>query len=303
MKIAYLIAAYNNPAHLHRLLRAIVTPTSAAYVHVDAKFDIEPFARVRLDRVHFVEPRIPVYWGEFTMVQAVLLLMQAALSSDERFDYIVLISGTDYPIKPIAELEAFLKSNAGTQFINIVRMPDEERSKPLTRLRHYKVLSGSPFTIPFKLVRRALIISRLLPAERSHEEALNGLQPFAGSTWWALTADAGRYVLEFVARETSFVRFYRNTWFPDEGMIHTIIGNSPFAARMRRNLTYTDWTAGGAHPTPIDSSHVRRFIEEKNLISHDRYGPGEVFFARKFSDGAAALVERLNEFIARRAPD
>jgi hypothetical protein len=297
MKIAYLVTAYNNPAHLHRLLQAIVTPSSAAYVHVDAKFDIEPFERNQFHGVHFVKPRVAVYWGEFTMVEAILRLIASALGSQEQYDYLILISGTDYPIRPIPELEAFLGKNAGTQFISLVKMPDEEVSKPLTRLRHYKVLSGNPFAIPLKLARRALIQSGVLPAQRSFEAALKERQPYAGSTWWALTRDACRYVLDFVERETAFVRFYRNTWFPDEGMIHTIIGNSPFAPRTRRNLTYTDWSARGAHPEMINAEHVRRFIEEPALIADDRYGPGEVFFARKFSDASAPLIERLNAFI------
>lgn len=299
MKIAYLITAYDNPAHLHRLVRAIVTRNSAAYVHVDAKYDIAPFVQTSTERVHFVAPRVAVYWGEFTMVEAVLRLIASALSAAERYDYLVLISGTDYPIRPIAQFEAFLAANAGTQFINIVKMPDEEVSKPLTRLRYYKVLSGHPLAVPLKVARRALIRSGLLSEQRSYEAALQGRQPYAGSTWWALTREACEYVLEFVARESAFVRFYRNTWFPDEGMIHTIVGNSPFAQRMRRNFTYTDWTARGPHPEPINVAHVRRFIEQPDLTSDDRYGPGEIFFARKFSDATAPLVDQLDAVIAR----
>lgn len=301
MKIAYLITAYNNPAHLGRLLRAIVTPRSAAYVHVDAKFDIAPFERHRSERVHFVKPRLAVYWGEFSMIEAILRLMESALASAERFDYLILMSGTDYPIRPNDELEAFLEANAGTQFMNIVKMPDENVSKLLTRLRHYKILSGNPFAIPLRIVRRSLIALRLMSAQRSFEAALQGRQPYAGSTWWALTREASEYVLDFVARESAFVRFYRNTWFPDEGMIHTILGNSPFSDRMLRNLTYTDWTARGAHPEPIGPAHVRRFVSEPGLISDDRYGPGEVFFARKFSDATTQLTDELDDFLARRA--
>jgi hypothetical protein len=300
MKIAYLITAYNNPAHLERLLRAIVTPRSAGYVHVDAKFALAPFERCRRAGVHFVKPRVPVYWGEFSMVEAVLRLMESALASSERFDYLLLISGTDYPIRPIEELATHLDANAGMQFMNIVEMPDDEVSKPISRLRDYKVLSGHPLALPLKIARRALIRSRLLPAHRNFEEALQGRRPYAGTTWWALTREACEHVLDFVARETAFVRFYRNTWFPDEGMIHTIIGNSPFAARMRRNFTYTDWTARGPHPEPIGPEHIRRFVTEPNLTSDDRYGPGEVFFARKFSDATAHLVAEVDEFIAKR---
>jgi len=300
MNIAYLITAYDNPAHLHRLLNAILTPRSAAFVHVDAKFELAPFERGVPANVEFVKPRVPVYWGEFTMVEAILRLIESALRAPRRVDYLVLISGTDYLLRPIDELEAHLRMHQGTQYMNIVAMPNDEVSKPITRLQHYKVLSGNPLAIPLKAARQALIRSGLLSAERSYMRALNGMKPFAGSTWWALTRDACEYVLEFIEREPAFVRFYRHTWFPDEGMIHTILGNSSFASRLRRNLTYTDWRAGGSHPSMIDAQHVQRFITEPALCSDDRYGPGEVFFARKFSDLATDLTGQLDAFRARK---
>ena len=42
------------------------------------------------------------------MVEAVLRLIRTTLQAPERFDYCVLASGSDYPIRPIEELEAFL---------------------------------------------------------------------------------------------------------------------------------------------------------------------------------------------------
>jgi len=300
MQIAFLVTAYNNPNHFHRLVRAVTTPYTGTYVHVDAKSDIRPFQAERHERVKFLQDRFPVYWGEFTMVQAVLRLIDAALNAPARYDYLALISGTDYPIRPMHELQAFLSANNGTQFMNIVAMPNEGIGKPLWRLRRYKVLSGGAWSKSQELARRALIKAKLVPAERRFEAALGGRAPYAGSTWWVLSRDACEHVLEFVRREKAFVSFYRHTWFPDEGMIHTIIGNSPFASRLRRNLTYTDWRLGGAHPALISDQHVDRFISDPSPQSDDRYGPGEVFFARKFSDDAAHLTARLDELIASR---
>jgi Core-2/I-Branching enzyme len=296
MKVGYLIVAHNHPQHFRRLLQAILTPQSAAFVHIDAKTDIAPFAQqqLALPNLHFAKHRVPVYWGEFTMVEAVLDLMRTALDEKPAYDYLVLISGSDYPIRPPAAFEDFLARNAGQQFINVVQMPNDEVSKPLTRLQHYKVLSGKASTIPLKIARRLLIKTRVLPRERSFTTALNGLLPYGGSTWWALTNGACRYILDFVEREREFVRFYRNTWFPDEGMIHTILGNSPHAASIRRNVTYTDWAKRGPHPGVIGSQHVQRFIAEPTLEADDRYGPGELFFARKFRDEDAALIDELD---------
>lgn len=299
MKIAYLITAYDNPAHFHRLAQAIVTDHSAAFVHIDAKSDIAPFLSPSHPQVYFCSERTRVYWGEFSMVEAVLRLIERALRAPERHDYLVLLSGSDYPIRPIEELEAFLTAHAGAEFINLVSMPNDDAGKPLWRLRRYKPLSGSPASRVAGKAREALAKTKLIAAERDHAAALHGLKPFGGSTWWAMSRAACEYVLDFIAREPALVRFYRHTWIPEEGLFHTIIGNSPFAKRVRRNLVFTDWRAGGNNPTALDEHHTQRFIDEYPLTVEDRFGRGEVFFARKFSDRTASLVERLEAAASR----
>lgn len=294
MKVAYLVTVYESPRHFERLVNAIATPQSEVFAHLDAKSDAAPFAIAARPHVHFVEPRLPVYWGEFSMVRAVLLLMERALASPQRFDYLCLISGADYPIRPLHELHAFLEKHAGGEFINITPMPNEELGKPISRLQRYKVPSGTLFGVKRMRLRRTLASWGWLPAERDYSAALGGRRPFGGSTWCTLTREACRYILDFVARESRFVRFYRDSKFPDEGMIHTIIGNSPFAPRVRRNLTYTDWRAGGRSPVQISQEHIERFLHDPNLVADDGFGPGEIFFARKFGDGSAHLVDQLD---------
>jgi hypothetical protein len=294
MKIAYLITAYDNPAHFHRLLRAILTDRSTAFVHIDAKSDIAPFLEPRHSNVHFSSERTPVYWGEFSMVEAVLRLIRTALQAPEHFDYFVLLSGSDYPIRPIEELETFLATHSGAEFINIVAMPNEDAGKPLWRLQRYKVLSGSSWSNIERKARQILDRLQVLRIERDHTPAFRGLKPFGGSTWWTMSRAACQYLLDFLAQERQLMSFYRNTWVPEEGLIHTVIGNSPFAARVRRNLVFTDWRAGGNNPAALGQQHTQRFIDEYPFVVEDRFGRSEVFFARKFSDRTAALVDQLD---------
>lgn len=294
MKIAYLVTVYDSPRHFQRLANALATPQSAVFVHLDAKSDHAPFKAAEQPNVRFVQPRIPVYWGEFSMVRAILLLMERALAAPQRFEYLCLISGADYLIRPVHELHAFLERHAGSEFMNITAMPNERLGKPINRLQRYKVPSGTLFAVKRMRLRRTLARLGWLPAERDYVTALGGRQPFGGSTWCTLTREACRYVLDFVARESRFVRFYRDSKFPDEGMIHTILGNSPFAARIRRNLTYTDWRAGGRSPVPISQAHIDRFLHDSTLAADDGFGPGEVFFARKFGDDSGHLVDQLD---------
>lgn len=294
MKIAYLITAYDNPGHFHRLANALVNDNSAAFVHIDAKSDIAPFLTTRHRHVQFCAERTAVYWGEFSMVEAVLSLIDMALKAPVHYDYLVLLSGSDYPIRPVEELEAFLAANAGVEFINIVAMPNEAAGKPIWRLQRFKVPSGTPFAGIVRKLRDAFARVGLLPRERDYVAALHGLKPFGGSTWWTMSREACQYILDFVARELAIVRFYRNTWIPEEGLFHTIIANSPFAARVRRNLVYTDWRAGGNNPAALGQQHTQRFIAEYPFVVDDRFGKSEVFFARKFSDRTASLVDELD---------
>jgi hypothetical protein len=125
---------------------------------------------------------------------------------------------------------------------------------------------------------------------RDYERHLNGLAPFAGSTWWALTRAAGEHLLTFVSREPRFVAFFRHVVSPDESFFQTILGNSDFASRTEPNLTYTDWSAGGANPATMCNSHLE-------VLAGD-HGDRDYLFARKFSDADHEIVARLDRLIA-----
>jgi hypothetical protein len=293
MKLAYLIAAHHQPAHFQRLLDALLTASSAAFVHIDAKSPIAPFLGTQHSNVHFCKPRVPVYWGEYSQVDATMIMLREALASPSKFDYFVLLSGADYPLRPAAAIEAFFARHSGTEFINLVRMPNERASKPVTRLTQYKVLSGRFTTLPEKALRRLLIRARLLPAERDYTAALAGFIPCGGSSWWALSRSACEYIVAITQSMPRLVDFFRHTWFPDETYFQTLLGNSPFRDRIRRNLTYADWHAGGAHPAQIEARHLQSFADCKAVPS-DVYGAGELLFARKFRDADAALTAQID---------
>jgi hypothetical protein len=300
MNIAYLIAAHNNPAHLSRLLQALASPNSAAFVHVDKKSSIDAFTPLASAKVQFTDARVAVYWGEFSLVEATLVLLRQAWASNPRADYFVLLSGSDYPLCPPQYIEQFLEWNRDTEYMNIVAMPNERASKPLTRLTHYKVLNGSMTTLPEKVARRALTHLGMLPKDRDFKPVLGPMQPFAGSQWWTLSRAAVEYILNFIETRPDYTAYFRNTWFPDEVYFHTILGNSSFRERMRHNLMYTDWVAGGAHPALLSEKHVERFTESPRIHVNDVYGAGEALFARKFSDASAALLDGIDQVIERK---
>lgn len=294
MKIAYLILAHNNPGHLARLTRALTAANATIFIHIDKKADIRPFLKIAAENIHFTPKRVSVHWGDFSTTEAILLLINAAMAMPERYDYLVLTSGSDYPIRTPGQMQSYFLRNPGSEFINMVMMPSKAASKSLSWLTDYRPRPGVKGKL-IAQVRRVLVKSGIISRLRDYKAYFGGLTPYAGSTWWALTHDACAYIQNFVARHRRIMRFYANTTLSDEMVFQTILGNSRFKENVRRNLTYTDWSLGGPHPSDIEMRHVDRIRSEKVLTANDVYGQGELFFVRKVRD--PEIVGQLERFL------
>ena len=296
--IAYLLLVHANPEHLGRLIARLRSASARFYIHIDKKADRSAFEHLRAADVELVDAPVAVHWGDFSQVEAINRLMEAALAGGS-FDRLVLLSGADYPLWPTADIEAFFAAHPSDEFINMVAMPSAAAGKPLTRLTTYKV--RPTLSAPHSIALRLLLKSGLMPRQRDLGRALGPLAPYGGSTWWALTADACRYVLDFTARRPDLVRYFKGTEYADETFMHTILGNSPFRERVKRNLTYTDWSAGGASPANISEAHLPVFEGSTHFGPGGAYGDGPIVFARKFGDGDGALLRVLDERLGQRA--
>jgi hypothetical protein len=289
--IAYLMLVHANPEHLQRLIARLRSDNAMFFLHVDKKTDPGPYLPLQADDVRLVPDPVAVHWGDFSQVEAILKLMTTALAAGT-FERFVLLSGADYPLWPTADIDAFFAAHPRDEFINMVPMPCEAAGKPLARLTTYTL--RPTLSAPRRLALRVLLKARVLPRQRDLRRALGSLQPYGGSTWWALTRAACEYVVQFAQRNPALVRFFKGTQYADETFLHTILGNSPLLANVRRNLTYTDWSAGGASPANISEIHVDYFRTTKQFAPQDVYGTGPMLFARKFNDGATALLQRLD---------
>ena len=292
MKIAYLILAHENPRLLERTIRALSCRWCAFFVHIDRKSDLDDFRLADVEAVYLSNERIEVYWAEYSMVEAILLLLLQALECPTRYDYFVLLSGSDYPIKPNEYIQRYIATRAGTQFVSMARIPNGAAGLPLSKIT---ALSFSRRRHLLYSAARAL--TRLGLNNRDYTKALDGLEPYGGSTWWALSRDAARYVVTFAQSNPRVCRFFAHSETPDETFFHTILGNSPYAKPLHRSLTYDDWSHGGLHPAPVTERHIAAFRSEGKATLSDAFGPGEMLFARKFSDHRLDLVESVDEMI------
>jgi hypothetical protein len=298
MRIAYLILAHNTPNHLQRLITALATPSSSFFIHLDAKSDANDFRHIKGDNILFAHDRVPVYWGDFSQVEAALILLRNAVAIPQCFDRFVLLSGSDYPLRSTKYIERFFAGNIETEFINLVKMPSNIVNKPISRLTRFKFnpVGRTAAIVPSKLL---LAVGRLF-VYRNYKKVLKNMTPYGGSTWWALSYQASCYILDFAKHNPAFIDFFKNTFNPDESFFQTILGNSRFQSAIVRNLSYTDWNKGGGSPAYITEDHIALFRAQSPLTLDDVYGRGEALFARKFRNNSALLVSMLDALIQRR---
>jgi hypothetical protein len=224
VKIAYLVLAHHDPIHLERLVKAI-DYQARIFIHLDKKTNIDKYIHIsKINSVDFLFDRINVYWGGLSIVKAVLKLIQAALASQEKFSHLVFISGSDYPIKPISTFYDFLQRHPEQEFIKLTNLnkspfPSEKR------LTKYWFMEPLQYSYNDRFIRQLLQKAFSLGVTRKPPSNVNLAW---GSGHWAITSECGAFILKYLEKNPSFLKFYKYAHAPDEHFFHTVIANSPF---------------------------------------------------------------------------
>lgn len=280
MRLAVVMLVHTHPAHLERLIHRLRPTVDEVVIHVNTVAeDVYQEGRQRLaddDHVHFISDRRRVRWGQFSMVEASLAGLRH-LRTLGRFDRVLLMSGQDYPVRPLHEIRAFFEQHPDHQFMEMFRLDqpnwfDTQGGPygPMRRIKHWHFFYRSRIHWDFPLP------GRKPPA---------GLQPHGGSFWWSLTGDCVEHVLDTVERNPQIERYFRHTFLADETFYQTIVGSSPFADKVDQDFRrYVDWT--NPNPTPPRTLVMEDF---------DKVAASSALFARKMDPvRSAELLDRID---------
>jgi len=122
VKVVYLILTHTNPEQILRLVRALRTGNSASRIVIHHSYSssyLTPDAFEHFNNVHLVTDTVHVRWGDFSLTLAILRSIEW-IKNNLEFDWLVLISGQDYPIQPVREIEKFLETTNYDGFISAV---------------------------------------------------------------------------------------------------------------------------------------------------------------------------------------
>lgn len=278
MKQVFLIQAHKDPGQLDALVEQLRDDDFLVYVNLDRKSGIDPAAISPHARL--VRRRIDVHWGGFSQVQAVLNSLEQILAEVPEFDKLVFLSAQDFPLLSNARLKRELDALRGRELLDTVaigRGPGQWAAD--FRYQYfYRAHSPTPLRLGYGLINRLMRVTgrvRRMPG---------ALQPWGGSSWWALSRDCVAALLARLRREPRLLRFFRSVACPDEMFFQTLVMNSPFAGRvLGHNFRYVQWPEKGAR-------HPKILVE----ADFERIAASQAHFCRKIDSRASAgLVARL----------
>jgi hypothetical protein len=278
MNIAYVISAYKLPGQLARLVHRLSAPETSFTIHVDRRTP-RPVDRAMRDAVADVPavrflPRHRCYWGGFGPLRSTLKAIDDLLERRVAFDYMVLLTGQDYPLRSAGEIAAALSAAAGTSFMSSWPLPHAEWDGRggLDRAERWHLVGP-----------RGLHVS--VPRRRSLGLAFRG-----GSTYWCLARPLVEHVHSVMRARPEIVRYFEHAYLPDELFFQTLLGESAHAASIvDDNLRYVDWSTTPA-PKILTMDDLPALLASAKL------------FARKFDETVDAdVLDALDVHVSRTA--
>ncbi len=281
-RIAFILLCHKDPVGIIRQAERLTAAGDCMAIHFDARADEADYRRIRAalevnPNVTFARRRLRCGWGEWSLVQATLEAVEAAVDAFPDATHFYMLSGDCMAIKSAEYTHAFLDAE-DADYIESFDFFSSDWIR--TGMKGDRLIYRHPFNertrrrlfYGFYQLQKRLGLTRAIPAD---------LQIMIGSQWWCLRRRTVEWVLDFCRKRPDVMRFFRTTWIPDETFFQTIVAHLVPPQQIRsRTLTFLMFTDYGMPVTFYDDHHDM-------LLSQD------FLFARKMSPDAKELREKL----------
>lgn len=281
MKIAILILAHKNREQLDYLISFFQHPSFRVYLHLDRNA-VFTYDELESDFTPLV-PNYACSWGGYGVTKATFDLLKIALNDHN--DYYLLISGQDFPIKPLGDILSFFKQNDGKSYMHIIPFPgdyfgatDDQGRKRLSQI-HYSYNDSKNVLTRLKFS----IIARIRKFQKLYKILIFPVPAklYGGENWFNLhKSKAESLLVEY--QKSKLLRLRMSiSLLAEEILPHTLIMRTCYDGTFVNNsLRYTVWKHPANHPEILK---IRDFKKIKN---------SEALFARKFND--IDVIEQFN---------
>jgi hypothetical protein len=257
--------AHKEPQQIERFIKKFTRLPFDFYIHLDKKINRKSFEFLaKIPRVYFINKRIPVNWASYNFFKAEIQSFREVLATGIIYDFISMMSGQDYSIKPVSDILEFLEKKTDKNFISF---EDDGVwwSHAILRINKYH-FTNFGFRGRYWIQR---LLNSLLPIRKFPLPYTLYGGPRA--MCMTISTACAAYVIDFIESNKRLRRYLRFTWGADEFVIPTLIMNSRFRETViNDNFYHIDWSRGGASPKTLTTEDYDLLLESGKM------------FARKF---------------------
>lgn len=281
--LAVVVLAHADAPQVRRLVSAL--PGVPVVLHCDGRTPERVFREMTAglpSRVRTVR-RVRTTVTSWSLVVAELEALREALSWTAA-GHIAVLSGADYPLRPMDAIEEALGALDGRSWIHNVPFPVEDWGTPrhpdgglwrlryryLTRNDQVRYALGRPLRLPW---------TRPVPPD---------LTPRGASQWKIFSRADATHLLRLTDERPDLVRFFSTTLVPDETYVASMLGSPDLMGAdalppCPSNPWYMDWQETG-HPHWLTVTDFDRLREAS----------GTRLFARKFRTADDAVLDLID---------
>lgn len=306
-RVAYLVTSHRDISQLARLVRTIRASDSTGRIYIDHDRAGEPGVEA-LAEPGTVHVQLSTGGrGDDTQILRQLDL-GAAVARDGGTDYVVFLSGEDYPCRPLEQMKALLTTSPDG-FLHHFPVLDRRRSEWRVRegrLRYrYRWSQGWAISPRWRdrlhflhglnylqpLIGVHLSYGRLRLGHRRCGP-LPGVELYGGSNWCSLSWQAFQHARRTIGSSPALQGWMRQSVAIDEAIYPSVLISSGAFTFEPTNHRYFDFRGTSfGHPAYLTGEH---------LADIERSG---AFFARKVDRTlSAALMDRLDARVLRETP-
>nr|WP_309503962.1 DUF5928 domain-containing protein [uncultured Roseovarius sp.] len=281
-KIAYILLCHKGPEAIIGQAEMLTAAGDYIAIHFDGRANPEDFQQIKTalagnPHVTFARKRLKCGWGEWSLVQATLLAVEAAVQAFPRATHFYMLSGDCAAIKSARYAHEFLDAE-DVDYIESFDYFESDWIK--TGMKEERLIYRHWFNERKNkwLFDTSFHLQRKLGLKR---EIPHDIQVQIGSQWWCLRRRTVEWILNFTRERRDVIRFFRTTWIPDETFFQTVVRHLVPDSEIRtRTLTFLMFTEYGM-PQTFYNDHYDLLLGQDFL------------FARKISPEAIELKQRL----------
>jgi hypothetical protein len=314
--VAYLVLSHQRPAQVMRLADRLLAsdPTGhVVIVHDRSGGPLDAGRRAGDPRLHLRPGTKARSWGGYALVSDVLDAMRWTLG---RLDvgWLAVISGQDYPLRPLASFgqeltdsgcDAFLSarrlaggrppgSDTAARYANAryhyrwYRLPrwllgwaDGRPIERIVRGAQRRLSAAQPLVFVWSLPRGA---GDMIGIRRRRVPFTPEFPCWIGTQWLTLSRTGAAAALAFLDRRPDVVGLYRRSIIADESLLVTVVSNAPGLRVCAPNHHYVRMSGAGQSHAEVLRSHD---LAELRACGRP--------FARKFDERIdAEILDRLD---------